>query len=1084
MSERWVINWLFKVQAARIDWNQEKERLHYEGPELPVNQDFAPLQFRWLLHPGLGLARQPFILWRHRHPGGNPTPQELANLPGWEPLELIGLPVDGSWGDTGYDLSAQGSLDDLMPPVEAAMRRLQLGAPRIGWTRLTLNGFSLPDWQPSDLEAFLAETVRSRLMRGIHAMLRDRPDGRDHAEYVDKEEDAAHPGRLRPRLLLNGAVALDGQDAPARSEWHPLGLLLVGAGSDPLVSLALGFGTARRGEPDDLYMVSVRHQLRAGHLVQEFELADVVTPNGQLQAPDPPGNLSARIVGHNRPQVMDGPALETVGVTWERALNPVFAQLPANSGYPVSYVVGRAGPETWRREILLTRRPDPVGGWLPFVASKPDEARPVLFADHVVRSSTIGHQVVAYPLRLDCTYTAAAQDIFGRWSAWDTVAFQGANEPPQAPAILAVDLEPSGAVTVDFAWDWSDRSPEFMELIGAYEDDPGSRLFTARLQFGGAAQPALAGLQVVPLDPNRVPAAGWGAAQDRSRAEPEVRFYRLSTTVPLNFAGRPWRVFQVQARGQCHAHQIFIPGWNVSPFGPPISTRVYDPVPPPPPVVPEAPQWASLRDVAGVSRAVLSWPGDPNVAGYLLYEATETTLLAALGLPGPDTSQPFTDRLAVLRAADLPALRAAFRRVQKELILSGVPTTSFEVALPRGSTVMHFYAVTAMSHNQVESPWPANSKGFIAVAVPRLAAPVAPSLEANAEAEAAPPVVNLRLGLGPAVSQVELYRIANDKLAASADTMGAPITTLNAAGPELTFADTTVTPGWRRVWYRAVAWSARDDLRGLVEARSPASAAVSVLLPPQAAPDAADLKVNEPGSSDTEALVSWTSHAPVAVTPLGSHDAVLEARDAAGGLIVRLAGRLDALPAFNSRPDLPAANPADRRIARVGAPGSYRLYAWLPRPAADQAFHITVKMIDPLGRIGSATADVPALPRMPQPRLSPIGFETVDGAPGEPTLLAAVWEILTPVQEDALSHYTLRVAVRWPISPARPPLVLTGTLDQVPQVRELAAVVNRVVRIQDTQQYAILLPNIHPVRAAVTLTDPLGQTATRQGQMA
>jgi hypothetical protein len=985
MSERWVIQWLFKMQSAAVFW---------EGSELQTDQDPAPLQFRWMLHPCLGLPRQSFVVWHNQHPGGNPTTQELANLPNWEKIETVGLPVDDSWSDTGYDLGDQGLRNNPSPvrPIDAAWDRLQRGAPRIGWTGLALNGLSLPRWASGDpdawsgpgaredpvarlsLEGYLREILNGRLMRGLHNMLRDSPDGRDHEKYVDKEVDPGNPARLNPRLLLNQGAAVIGQDQPAHSEWCPLGLLLVAAGTDPLAALTLGFGTAlRAGEPDDIYMVSVHHRLRIADLVLDFELADVVTPNRQLQAPEPPSNLSAKIIGHNRPQVLDGPALETVGITWDRPLNPVFAQVPDNSAQAVSYVVGRFDwrrltglpPQTWRREILLTRRPNSVGGWLPFVASKPGEARPVLFADHVIRSSTSDHQVVAEPTGLDCTYAVAAQDIFGRWSTWETVAFQGVDEPPQIPSILAVKLEPSGTVVVDFSWDWSDRSPEFVDLIGAYEDDPGNQLFNVHLQFGGSNQPAPGGAQVIPLKPDREPAIDWGAAQDRNPAEPEVRFYRLTTTIPLNFAGKPWRFFQVQTRGQCHIHQVQLFGWNISPFGPPSSTQVYDPAQPQRPAVPEARQWASLRDVAGVSRAVLSWPGDPNVAGYLLYEATETSLLAALvpPLPGPDTSQPFKDRLAVLRAKNLPALQSAFRRVQKELIPPTTPETFYEVALPRGSTVMHFYAITAMSHNQVESLWPDDSKKFIAVAVPRLAVPAAPSLEANLDPQAAPPVVNLRVGIRPgvAVSQVELFRVMSDKLAASADTMGPPIVTLNAAGPEISFVDTRLSPGWRRAWYRAVAWSSRDDLQGLIEARSTASPAVSVLLPPQAPPDVSDLKVNEPGSSSAEALVSWSSKAPVAVTPLGPHIAVLEARNAAGGLIIRLEGRLAALAAVNSLADLPPANPAGRGIVRVGAPGSYRLYAWLPRPAADQAFRITVKMIDPLGRIGTATADVPPL---------------------------------------------------------------------------------------------------------------------------
>ncbi|WP_156130319.1 hypothetical protein [Paenibacillus durus] len=853
-----------------------------------------------------------------------------------------------------------------MSPIRAALRRLKLGAPRTGWTRLSRSNISLPDWEPPDPEAYLDDLLKSRLLRGIEAMLRDLSNGRDHDKYVVKEAEA-YPGQLNPRLLLQQVQAVAGLHPPARSEWHPLGLLLMGAGTDPLAALALGFGTARipDGEDDDLYMVTVRHGLQVGDREYEFELADVVTVNLELPAPKAPTGLSARIIARNRPQVLDGPVLENIGVSWDRSENPNYSFLPPNStSHPVTYAVGRFGPESWRSEILLTRRPELVRGWHSFVASKPDQARPVIFTDHVVHLATISDShLIANSQGLKCSYAVAAQDIFGRWSPWTTTFFQGPDEPPQTPSVLSVKLDPSGAAVIDFSWDWSNRSPEFIELIGTYEDDPGSRLFTVRLQFSGYEQPESSGFEVIPLDSKRELAAGWGGAQDPDPSEPEVRFYRLSTTIPIHFAGQRYRFFQAQARGQCHIHHLSIPDWNISPFSQPVGTAIYDPAPPPPPAVPEVPQWASLPDIAGVSRAQLRWSGNSTIAGYVLYEATETTLLAALGLPGPDTSKPFTDRLAVLRTANLSGLRSAFRRVQKELIPAATPETVYEAALPRGSSVIHLYAVTAMSHNQVESSWPDNSKKFIAVAAPKLAVPSAPSLEAAPVSKTEQATVNLRirLGHGAAVDQVELYRAANEKLAANADTMGPPIATLQVAGSEISFTDNTLNPGWLRVWYRAVAWSARDDQRGVIEARSPASSAVSLLLTPNSPPEVIDLRVNESDSSSSEIWISWTSHAPVTVTPLGPHSIVLETCGTAGSVITRAEERLDAVTAVDNLKDLSAAEPGGYTIVRTGEAGSYRTYARLPRPAADQAFSVTVKIIDPLGRIGRASANVPPL---------------------------------------------------------------------------------------------------------------------------
>jgi len=1025
---RWVLNSLFKVQAVKIDWDDEMERLEYEGPFLGTGFDPGSLYFRWLLHPALGLPCHPFILYRNRHPGGNLTKQELANLPGWEEVEIVGLPVD-DWDDVVYKVHKQGPVEyPLLQPSEAALQRLKIGAPRIGWTKLTRNGISLDDWKSPDLEAYLQDMLDSKLLKGIYCMFKDcRHYGLKHADYLIRENNEGNDtgrcydtsvGALRsPRLLLDRPVDPHGESHPVRSEWSPLGMLLVAVGTDPLAALVLGFGTSLFGasNPNEIYMVSVRHELQIGDTMFDFELADVVRVDSQLAAPKAPTNLSARIISRNRPQTLDGPALESIRISWERPDNPIFTLQSSNSGFPASYAVGRFGPHPVHAEILLARRPETLGGWFPFVASKPDEVRPVFFTDYILRLSNIAGKPVPDPFGVKVTYAVASQDIFGRWSPWRTVSFQGNDEQPQIPSVLSINIDPSGQVAIDFSWDWSDRSPEFIELIGAYADDLDNKLFTERVQFGGNDEPVSTSdeIQFIPLDPNLEHAAGWGGAQDQNPAEPGVRFYRLITKIKLDFAGKPKRIFQVQACGQCHIHRLWgdphNPNFNVSPLSSPVSTHIYDPEPPAAPTVPEAPQWASLPDSSGVSRILLSWTGDLRVSGYVLYEATETSLLAALGLPGPDTSQPFFKRLAVLRAAmaalsdkgseaniplserlakletaltdiGLPGarlsqsfqdrrssltsgyLRPYFRRVNKEPIPPTSPQTFYETSLPRGSKVIHFYAVTAMSHNQIESAWPDSSKKFIAVAVPSLAVPLPPTLQANLDPTQLVVHLNISLSSSVAVKQVELYRTTSKKLAKSADTMGSPLKTLNATGLEITFTDDSVTPGWRRIWYRAVAWSKRDDQLGLVEARSSASPLVSVLLPPQTAPDISDLRVNEPGSNEFEVLVSWTSHAPVEITPLGPHIAVLLAHDISRNLSIRLEGDLNTLLFVNSLAELPPANLADRKIIRVGPPDNYRLYAWIPRPAADQLFYLTVKMIDPLGRIGLATAEVPPLP--------------------------------------------------------------------------------------------------------------------------
>jgi hypothetical protein len=953
-NEFWVLQRLFKAIIAVIDWADYAGLIGYQGPQQPANMDPGPLQLRWLLHPALGLPLSPFTVWHNVHPGGSPTPQELADLPNWEPIEQVGLPVDASWRDTGYDLSDQGPAGaPLLSPVDAAYQRLQLGAPRIGWPGVTVNGTALSDWAPPDLDAYLVDVLRGALLGGIQQMLTDRPDPSQHAAYLLNAGDGNGSGNLNPHLLGDASV-VGAPDQPASAAWHPLGLLLLAAGTDTLASLCLGFGTAtRRYEFEgDIYMVSVRHKLRIGPEVLELQLADVVVPGEQPAPPVPPQAVAAALLGHTRAQTTDGPAIDTVEVSWERPSNPSFGHLPPGSPRPVSYALGRFDSSR-ASQILLSPRPEAVRGWQPFAPSKPDDDGPAGFADHLVREATIDGQVYGQPLGEDHTYAVAAEDLFGRFSGWSTVAYTDEDESPPTPPVLSVSLDPSGGLSIDFGWDWSTRSPEFIDLSGAFADDPGTPLIEVRLQFAGNPDPDTGGGEIIPLSPDLVEVATFGEAQDDDASAAETRFYRLRATLPgVVFGAATEKVFQVQARGQCHLTEMLLPGWGVGPWGTPVATTVRDPAPPPAPGgIPEAPQWASTPDTSGVSRAVLGWTGVENVSGYVLYEATETALLGALSLPGPDPSRSYVDRLADLRGSDLPSLRQVFRRVVQDLI----PASSYEVELPRGSTVMHLYAVTAIGNNQVESSFPGSSHGFFAVAAARAPVPAPPWVTVAVNGQPGQPVLHVTVNVeeNPAVARIELYRITDDAMALSADTMGRPIAVLTPANGVAQFDDTTVASGWSRVWYRAVAWTATDAQLGLVATRSAASNAASVLVLPQAGPEVSDLTLDEPGSTVTDALASWKTSAPAGTSPLGPHTAVITV-GAAGLVATRATAELDSVPTFASPAELPPADPANRSIFLVGTATSYRLYAWLPRPAAGQQFTVTAKVIDPLGRLAIA----------------------------------------------------------------------------------------------------------------------------------
>lgn len=925
-----------------------------------INGDDFLAQLRWMIHPWIGLPLSHFKVWAHRAVADG-SKQEMANLDGWTLIETVGLPVDESWSDTRYSLANQGPPDKPVPPVEAALARLGQGAPRQGWPPPIVDGKELGPWVKPKDDSFLAQLRSGPVMDGLHRMLHDQPAPLLHAEYTHAVQ-SADPSALLPHLLLHDTVGrIDGNERP-RGAWHPLGMMALSAGSDPLAALALGFGTSVKtnGPMDTLYMVSVLHELAPGITIEFADLAfaPAAAPVARPQA------LATRRSLVTRPQAIDGPVLDTIAVSWARPpAQPPMLPDGRKASAPVSYAVARSGLTP--SGILLTARPPDVGGWLAYMPGLSRDDDHVVFNDHVFRTSdgTSGGRPLAVPATT--TYAAAAQDLFGQWSEWEQAPSPGVAEEAQAPLIRSVHVDGSGALVVDFGWDWSDRSPEFIELAGAWMHDPDRAVAIARIDFGGAAEGHAGPANIVPLAANMAPSPSWGAAQDAPGHDPGARFYRWQTTVTPDFAGLRWREFGVRARGQRHLHHIADagnPDFGTSAFIPPVVTRIWSDQKPAAPSVPplEAPLWASLPDAAGTSRFTLAWPSVPGADGYLVYEATESSLLGALQPDAVlDTAAAHTARLAAVRALNIPGARSSFRRINTQAVAQAASQLQFEVQLPRGSKVMHFYAITSVSENRIESDFPADSKQFVAVAVPRLEVPPAPAIAVRiAPEQPGQVVVGIDTNRGQG-ARIEIYRTDVASAAADLGSMGPALAAIDAPGRSASFVDTTVAAGWERHWYRAVCWSVRDDLQGLVEARSASSPAASVIVPPPAAPEIHGLVANLPLSKENKSLISWRCEAPRRKTPLGPHLAVVEAR-AEGMTVPKFSFRqpLHEITAVGSDEELAA---VDKGIFVASEIGSLVTYlAWVPH-TADEKFTLSVKVIDPAGRIGRAEIDVSPL---------------------------------------------------------------------------------------------------------------------------
>src|SRR5262249_3809164 len=185
----------------------------------------------------------------------------LGSGAGWTGMELVGLAVDGNLAATPYSGQDQGPVNAPLPPLEAALRRLQVGAPRIGWNQIFVGGVQMPEWQAPDAERYLHFVLGSRMMQGIAQMLSNTQSASELCGFPDSEGPQAATS-LMPHLIIDDSAAFADKPAASSSEWYPLHLLALTAGSDPYAALALGFGTAVYS-PDHhqgtMLMVTVRH---------------------------------------------------------------------------------------------------------------------------------------------------------------------------------------------------------------------------------------------------------------------------------------------------------------------------------------------------------------------------------------------------------------------------------------------------------------------------------------------------------------------------------------------------------------------------------------------------------------------------------------------------------------------------------------------------------------------------------------------------------------------------------------------------------------------------------------------------------
>ena len=907
--------------------------------------------------------------------------EDVVNAPEWRRVEIVGLPIDQPWDGVEYDASDQGPVAAPLPPAEAAIARLVRGSPLAGWWPATETGHPAPEWVPPDPKLLVGE-VRGDLLPRITELY----DG----GVPEFEQSAITRTHVVPGPQQDGKTS----SLETKAELAPWGLLVLPAQTDPFLNLATGFGSSYSVEAVDPSQIGVGEsdflvtadyaELRAPHEGPAQLAAYAPAPEPHLELPDPTGLTDGRD-GLVPPPTADLPWRETVRVSWDRL--PVTAALAsATESALARFSTAPASPA----ESLLPERT--AGGPRPLVISadgppgQPGYNRvSVVDGSAEIPIGSGGRQV---------GYAVAVSDLYGVWSEWRDVAYVGDEPAPEPPRVISLQLQATYAgsascpasLDVELATEWVQRTPASLELAAVFfpmaaptSPPPAGVSPTLPAPAGcfrrdlsvtfAGDDPTGVGCTITSLDPTGDHSVTPGPGQGDGG-----RRYAVHADVLLDFGSTPRWGVQLWVRRALNVGAS-PSAWSPDPAHPAMTTAGSPvPVQPLPPPAPPGVPLGSTLDAQGCSHVRVHWtlPAASGVRTVVVWEVAETALRQRCGLPSaaPDTDPPGV-RLAALWAAYdalAPAdRRNAFRRLRE---VDGT-VREIDVALPKGSTDIHLFTVTAITSTGVESPWPsgpgAPHEHLQAVIAPRLRRP-APPLARSSIAADGTVTIELHAASPIPVTAFRLFRTRSEVAARSVETMGPAFAQLPAAPTTPASTDpltgdpvyaatlsAAFDPAWDPWLIRTVAVPvATLPVQGVRGLPSLASDVASVLVPPDGPPDLAPLEYDLWGDDHRGVVVRSSTSAPARATALGTHR--LSAR---AGAEIATATAIEMLPetALASPPAEATTSPVLERGARTG--GRSPLALWFTRPVAADAVDVTLRLTDPLGRSVEQTVTVP-----------------------------------------------------------------------------------------------------------------------------
>lgn len=1069
----------------------------------------------------------------------------MANGDGWEPLERVGIPFDpADLTSVYYDGDQQGPVSALTDPRSAAVQRMERWGPVLGWMQLA----GLQPWAAPDPWGYLDE-LRQGLLPGLLDVLAASPP-----PLLDEQQ--RHEVKQSLGFLEKGSLttSLNTGDTAyeSRAKIRPLTVLSTGAASDVWASLALGFGTGvelgdrdRDGdESSDDFMVTapwrgmvststdisspfpgVPGQTIEVKIELERELAAVVLAPRPRAAPGAPTPITAELAHPEGADSLDGPYRASAKLTSPRQ------QVVPGHARASAYAVARFSPSGGADYVM---REHPVAlGWIPMAPATPVRPpgtpaigpTPVTFRDN-------GVPLPLTPPSRTYAYACAASDLFGQWGPWGStsmVASPAAIAGPGVAAVRAVARPGTSGgdpcvleVSVELSWEWTDRSLREIDVHIDVLDTPAppaaipspsptpttSGAATATLLFNaaGVASTTTPGVTVQAMSEDGKTLYPVGQADPTPT---EVRRFRVvHSGIAVTYGAALEKAVAVYASA--------VDGVRTTEQGPWVGGREVavapNPIPPTTPVLPPVlPQWASLPDAAGISRVALTW-NHTGAWAYRVYEATEAALRAVCGEPGPVLTDRLSTRVQSLFdlyrvVGNRERLKSCYRKVNDDPIVATSAVGSamtYEIELPRGSSLIHCFVVVGVSPSNVVSGWPEpdvnGREAFLPYVIPSLQRPVAPEVLARRKTGGTVAVDITCSGPVP-VTQLRVYRAANARLARHTGTMQLLATSPGPTGSHpdwsftvqaggilsATFVDAAPVPSWDNAQYRVVA-GATDDLEraGLVAA-SPPSKPSAVLIPPSM-PPLLNVTANAPGSMPTVGVVRIESDARRDASDAGSFVISTTSRPAdtatppAPVEPVRHSMALSRLERF---PSIAAflASSAELGVVTDGATAPVLLRV---DRQAGESHSLVVTVADPVGRQSRWSGTVPGMVPDPLPVLGNLQLQRSGG------VVTAAWDANTPDPADPARPWVVAVAVRpswwWLTAPQSAQLAMTDVpvvpdAGSMPSPAANPAMKWAIAQIDATAPRQLLFWRrvTQPVEVDITVTNGDGVSTTISG---